>query len=134
MPDGEQWTKDFAWMGGVWDQDNRVNPTQPLGPGSAQQLHQDRLGLIIQRVGGENRVGVALRDEGGEDFVSECARGLLDGLRLAGFAGAGDAFGYAGLVNVQRDFEAQANCLYEGQVRVRLVAAQPVMDVNGGQT
>ena len=120
-------------MGGVWDQNDRMDAAQALGPGSAQQLHQDGLGLVVQGVSGEDGVGMALRDQRGENLVAKCSRGLLDRLRLASLAATGKAVGDAGKVNVQRDFEAQAERLHKGEVSVRLVAAQAVMDVHGRQ-
>ena len=112
--DGEQRTQDFARTGGAGHQNNRMDAAQPLGPGSAQQLHQDGFGLVIQSVRGQDGVGVSLSDQGGEAVVAESPRGLLNCLGLAGLAAAGDAVGHAGMVDVQRDLEAQAERLHEG--------------------
>jgi len=68
-----------------------MDAAQPLGPRPAQQLHQHGLCLVIERVRGEYRVGVALGNELPEELVAKVARGLLDGLGLASLAREGEA-------------------------------------------
>ncbi len=85
------------------NQDDGVDAAEALGPGSAEELHEDGLGLVVEGVGGEDGVGLAGGDEGVEKVVAEGAGGLLDGL-----AGAGDPVGDADAVEVEGDVEAGA--------------------------
>src|SRR5215207_4470688 len=50
---------------------------KPADPGAAGQPHQDRLGLIVHRMGGEKVGGVELRAEAGEESVACLARPFL---------------------------------------------------------
>ena len=63
--------------------DPRVDAAEPLGPGSAQELHQDGLGLVVEGVGGEDGVGMAVGKELLEEVVAEVAGGLLQTLMQA---------------------------------------------------
>ena len=98
-----------TWAG--FDQQAGMDAAQPLGPGPAQQLHQDGLGLVVQGVRGEDGVGVAVGDELPEEVVAKVARSLLDGLGPAVGARVKDAVWNAGVADVQRNFEAQAERL-----------------------
>jgi len=131
--DSEQRTEDFAGVGGAGDEDDWVNAAEALGPCAAEELHQDGLCLVVQGVRGEDGVGAAIGDELTEEVVAQVARGLLDGLWLAGGARVNDAVWNAGAADVQRNFEAQAECLDEREVGVRLVTAQAVVDVDRRQ-
>ena len=111
-----------------------MDAAQPLGPGPAQQLHQDGLGLVVQGVRGEDGVGVAVGDELPEEVVAKVARSLLDGLGPAVGARVKDAVWNAGVADVQRNFEAQAERLDEGEIGVGLVTAQAVVDVDSRQS
>jgi len=132
--DSEQRTEDFAGVGGAGDEDDRMNAAEALSPCAAEELHQYGLSLIVQGVRGEDGVGAAIGDELTEEVVAQVARGLLDGLWLAGGARVNDAVWNAGAADVQRNFEPQAELLDEGHVGVRLVSAQAVMDVDGGES
>jgi hypothetical protein len=110
-----------------------MDAAEALGPGTAQELHQDGLGLVIQGVRGQDGIGAALGDERGEAVVAKRAGGLFDGLGLAGGAAASDPVWHAGVVDVERDREAQAEGFDEGEVSVRFVTAQAMVDMDGGE-
>ena len=59
-------------------------------------------------------IRTAIGDELPEEIVAEVARGLLDGLGLAGGARVNNAVWNAGVNNVQRNFESQAELLDKG--------------------
>ena len=44
---------------GVVNEDHGVDGAEALGPGAAEELHEDGLSLVVEGVGGENAVGVA---------------------------------------------------------------------------
>jgi len=79
-------------------------------------------------VGGEDGVGVAGGEEGGEVVVADGAGGFFDGL-----AGFGYAVGDAGLMEMEGDVVGEAEVFDEALVGVGLVAAEAVMDVDGGE-
>ena len=79
-------------------------------------------------MGGEDGVGLAGEDEGGEEVVADGAGGFFDG-----FAGLGDAVGDAGLMGVEGDVVAGAEVTDELLIGVGFGSAQAVMNVDGGQ-
>jgi len=105
-----------------------VDGAEAFGPGSAEELHEDGLGLVVEGVGGEDGVGVSGGEEGGEEVVADSAGGLFDRL-----AGLGYAVGDAGLVEVEGDVVGDAEVLDEALVGVGLGAAKAVMNVDGGE-
>src|ERR1017187_2085709 len=111
-----------------------MDPAHALSPRPAQQLHQHRLRLVIQRVRGQHRIGVPLRDQPGKALVAHRSRGFLDGLRLTLLAAPGHPLRHGGMVNVQRHHKPPAQLLHEGEVRICLVAAQSVVDVHRRQS
>lgn len=105
-----------------------MDATEALRPGSAQELEENGLGLIVHGVGGEDGAGLAAAEEGVEDLVADVAGGLFE--RLPGSGGAG---GNVGVMEVQREVEAGAQISDESSVGVGLRAADPVMDVDDGK-
>ncbi len=86
---------------------------EAFGPGSAEELHEDGLGLVVEGVGGEDGVGVAGGEEGAEEVVADVAGGFFDGLAVLGGAG-----GDVGVVEVEGNVELNAEVLDEGEVGV----------------
>ena len=66
------------------ESDDGVDGAEAFGPGSAEEFHEDGFGLVVEGVGGEDGVGVAGGEEGGEEVVADGAGGFFDG-----FAGCG---------------------------------------------
>jgi hypothetical protein len=94
----EEGTKDFSrsWAG---DGDYGVDGAETLGPGSAEEFHEDGLGLVVEGVGGEDSVGLAGDDEGVEEVVADGSGGFFDGLAvLRGSGGDVDAMKVEGNV------------------------------------
>ena len=123
----EQWPKDGtrltcrtrdAHLGG--------DAAEALGPGSAQKLHQNRLGLIVEGVGGQNEVGFAGEDQPVKDAVAQTASCFFDG-----FASAGHLLADVGVLDVKRDTAGAAELLNESEVEVRFRPAQVVVDMYG---
>ena len=54
-PGAEEGTDDFAGLF-LCGKDDGVDCTKAIRPGSTQELHQDGLGLIVERVSGEDGV------------------------------------------------------------------------------
>ena len=131
----EEGAEDFAGaLVGVVDEDYGVDGAEALSPGAAEELHEDGFGLVVEGVGGEDAVGVAKGDEGGEVLVADGAGGLFDSLGLAGGAGFGDAVGDAGVVEVEGDVEAGAEGFDELMVGGGFFGgADAVVDVGGGE-
>jgi hypothetical protein len=105
-----------------------VDGGETFGPGSAEQFHEDGFGLVVEGVGGEDGVGVAGVEEGGEEFVAGVAGGFFDA-----FACGGDAFGNVGLVEVKGDIESDAEVFDELLVGVGFFASELVIDVDCGE-
>jgi hypothetical protein len=84
-------------------------------------------------VGGEDGVGVAGVEEGGEEFVAGIAGGFFDGFGIAFGAGFGEAGGDVGVVEVEGDVEGDAEVFDEALVGVGFFAAKVMVDVNGAQ-
>mgnify|MGYP001557070788 CR=1 FL=1 len=116
-----------AWFV-VVDEDYGVDGAEALGPGSAEKFHEDGFGLVVEGVGGEDGVGVAGGDEGVEEVVADGAGGFFEGF----FVGGG-ALGDAGLMEVEGDFEADAEVFGEALVGIGLFVADAVMDMDGGE-
>ena len=57
----EEGAEDLSFCEG----DCGVDGAEAFGPGSAEELHEDGFGLVVEGVGGEDGVGVA----GGEEVV-----------------------------------------------------------------
>ncbi len=89
--------------------------------------------MVVEGVGGEDRVGVAGGEEGGEEVVAEVAGGFFDGLGISSGAGFGDALRDAGLVEMERDVVGDAEVFNEMLVGVRFFSAQAVVDVDCGE-
>jgi hypothetical protein len=111
---------------GVVDEDYGMDGAEAFGPGSAEELHEDGLGLVVEGVGGEDAVGLAGGDEGGEVLVADGAGGFFDGLVCLGYS-----VWDAGLMKVEGDVEAGAEGFDEALVGVGLFAAEAVVDVDG---
>jgi hypothetical protein len=125
----EERAEDFS----SWEGDDRVDRAEAFGPGSAEELHEDGFGLVVEGMGGENAVGVAGGEEGGEEVIAGVASGLFDGLGVAIGSGFGNAVGDVGLVQVERDVEADAEVFDELLVGVGFFAAEVVVDVDGAE-
>ena len=76
----EEGAEDFS----AGEGDDGVDSAEAFGPGSAEELHEDGLGLVVEGVGGEDGVGVAGGDEGGEEIVADGAGSFFDGLAVVG--------------------------------------------------
>jgi GNAT superfamily N-acetyltransferase len=128
----EEGTEDSARVGPGCvprNQDYGVDAAEALRPGSAEELHEDGLGLVVEGVGGKDGVGLAGGDEGVEEVVAEDAGGFFDGL-----SGAGDPVGNADAVEVEGDVEAGA----EGFDKLPVCGgffriADAVVDVGGAE-
>ena len=110
--------------------DDGVDGGKALGPGTAEELHEDGLGLVVEGVGGEDGVGVAGGDEGAEEVVADGAGGLFEG--LAGLRSSG---GDVDVMDVEGDVELDAEVLDEAKIGVGFGGgADAVVDVRGGET
>ena len=98
----EEGAQDFSWPG-AGDGDYGVDGAEALGPGSAEEFHENGLGLVVEGVGGEDGVGVAGGDEGVEEVVADGSGGFFDGLAVLGGSG-----GDVDAVKVEGDIEAGA--------------------------
>jgi hypothetical protein len=112
--------------------DDGVDCAKAIGPGSAEELHEDGFGLVVEGVGGEDGVGVPGGEEGGEEVVAGVAGGFFDGLRGAVGAGFRDALRDVGLVEMEGDVEGDAEVFDELLVGVGFFAAEVVVDVDCG--
>jgi hypothetical protein len=113
--------------------DNGVDGAEAFGPGSAEELHEDGFGLVVEGVGGEDGVGVAGGEEGGEEFVAEVAGGFFDGLGISRGARFGYAGGNVGLMKMERNVEGDAEVFDELLVGAGFFAAEAVVDVDCGE-
>ena len=52
---------------------------ESLSVHAAEEFHENGLGLVVEGVGGEDGVGVAGVEEGGEEFVAGVTGGFFDG-------------------------------------------------------
>jgi hypothetical protein len=120
----EEGAEDLSFLEG----DDGVDGAEAFGPGSAEDLHKDGFGLVVEGVGGENGVGVAGCEEGGEELIADCAGGLFDG--LVGFR---DTLGHACVVEMEGDVVRDAEIFDEALVGIGFFAAQAVVDVGGGE-
>jgi hypothetical protein len=118
----EEGAEDLSFL----ESDDGVDGAEAFGPGSAEDLHKDGFGLVVEGMGGEDGVGVAGGEEGGEEVVAEIAGGLFDR-----FASVGDALRDAGLMEMERDVVGDTKIFYEALVGVRLFATEAVVDVDG---
>jgi len=125
----EEGAEDLAFLR---DEDG-VDCAEAFGPGSAEELHENGFGLVVEGVGGEDGVGVAGVEEGGEEVVAGVAGGLFDGLGVTFGAGFGDALGDVGLMEMEGDVEGDAEVFDEALVGVGFFAAEVVVDVDGGE-
>ena len=122
---GEQGAQDAT----VRDFEDGGDGGDAFGPGSAEELHQDGLGLVVQRVSGEHGVGLAGGDEAAEGFVAEVAGGFFEGFAVGGGVGA-----RIDGVDGEGNLEAGAEGFDKGLVLLGFLAAEGVIDVNGGKT
>jgi hypothetical protein len=114
---------------GAGDGDYGVDGAEALGPGSAEEFHEDGLGLVVEGVGGENGVGLAGGDEGVEEVVADGSGGFFDGLAVLGGAG-----GDVDAMKVKGDVEAGAEGFDELVVGGRFFrGADAVVDVGGAE-
>jgi hypothetical protein len=125
----EEGAKDLSFGQG----DDGVDGAEAFGPGSAEELHEDGLGLVVAGVGGEDGVGLAGGEEGGEEVVTDGAGGFFCGFGISSGARFFHAVGDAGLVEVERDVESGAEGPNEVLVGVGLGGAESVVDVDGGE-
>ena len=125
----EKRAKDAAgWAAGDGDGDDRVDAAEALGPGAAEELEEDGLGLVVHGVGCEDGVGLAGAEEVMKDLIANRTGGLFEG-----FSGGGGAGGDVGGVEVEGDVQGAAELLDEALVGVGFGAADAVVDVDGGE-
>ncbi len=119
---------------GTGDGNDGVDGAEALGPGSAEELHEDGLGLVVEGVGGEDGIGLAGEDEGVEEVVADGAGGFFNGLGISGCTGFGEAGGDAGAVEVEGDVEPGAEGFDELLVGGGFFGGtDAVVDVSGGE-
>jgi hypothetical protein len=117
--------EDFSFCEG----DDGVDGAEAFGPCAAEEFHEDGFGLVVKGVGGEDGVGVAGVEEGGEEVVACVAGGFFDG-----FVSLGYAVGNVGMVEMKGDVEADAEIFDESLVGIGFFAAETVVDVDGRET
>jgi hypothetical protein len=106
-----------------------VDGTEAIGPGSAEELHEDGFGLVVEGVCGEDGVGLAGGDEGVEEVVADGAGGFFDG-----FTCLGDAGRDVDAMKMERDVEAGAEGFDELAVGGGFFGgADAVVDVGGAE-
>jgi hypothetical protein len=108
-----------------------VDGAEAFGPRSAEELHEDGFGLIVEGVGGKDAVRVAGGEESGKELVAGVAGGLFECFRISIGAGLGDAVGNIGLMKVERNIEADAKIFDESLIGIGFFAAELVVDVDG---
>ncbi len=59
---------------------DRMNTAQSLRPRTSQHLHQHRLGLVVERVGGGDLIRRARRKQAAKGFIAQMSRCLLNTL------------------------------------------------------
>ena len=92
---------------------DRGDGAEAFEPGSAEKLHQDGFGLVVEGVSGEDSIGVAPRDERSKGFIAQVAGSFFEGLFVGGGVGGGiDAR------DVEGNLQEVAEGLDESLVRV----------------
>ena len=125
----EERAKDFAGAsGGCAEFQNGTDGAEAFEPGSAEELHEDGFGLVVEGVGREDFVDFALGEELGEEGVAEVAGGFFEGLFVLGGVGSG-----VGAVEMERDCEAVAEVFDEALVGFGFFGTEGVVDVDGGE-
>ena len=97
-------------------------------PGSAEELHEDGFGLVVEGVRREDGIGGSAGEVRVEDAVAEGAGSFFQG--LSGLARVGRR---VDTMLGKGDVQAGAELLDEGCVVVRLRATETMVDVDGGQ-
>jgi len=120
----EEGTEDFSF----WQGDDGVDRAETFGPRSAEELHEDGFGLVVEGVGGEDTVGVTGGEEGVEEVVAEGTGRFLDA-----FVSFGDTLGDVGVVEMEGDVEADAKVFDEALVGVGFGSAKAVVNVDGAE-
>jgi hypothetical protein len=118
----QQRTNDLA----CFVRDHRVNRTEPLRPSTPQQLQEDGFGLIVQRVSGQDGVGLTRGEQTLQKGIAKIAGGFL-----GRFARLLDPLGNAGAVNVKVDIEALTKGLHERKIVICLNSPKAVVNVSG---
>jgi hypothetical protein len=113
---------------GSTDLNDRMDGTETLGPGTAEKLHQHGLSLIVEGVGSQDRVGMTVADERGEEVIANVAGGFFDG-----FSGLSGTFRDVDPMNMQRNIEAAAEGFDKLLVDVGFTGTNPMMDVGGAE-
>lgn len=113
--------------------DNGMDGREAFGPGSAEELHENGFGLVVEGVGGEDSVGVAGGEEGVEEFVADVAGGLFYGLWISSGACCSYAGGNVGLMEMERDVEGDAEVFDKLLVGVGFFPAKAVVDMDRGE-
>ena len=121
---GEQGAQDRA--GGK--RKNGRDASESFKPGPAEEFHEDGFGLVVEGVRGQDVGDCALGEQFAEGFVAEGPGSRSDGLVVGAGAGLGvDA------EEVKRDLELLAEADEKRLVGFGLLAAEAVVDVNGGK-
>jgi hypothetical protein len=120
----QEGAEDFSF----WEGENGMDGAEAFGPGSAEELHEDGFGLVVEGVGGEDGVDVSGGEEGRKEIVSDVAGGFFDC-----FFCFGDTGRDVGVVEVEGNVEGDAEVFDEALVGVRFFAAEGVVDVDGGE-
>lgn len=101
---------------------------EAVGPGAAQELHDDGFGLVVKGVRGGEGVGAAFGEEVGKGGVTEGAGGFFEAFAGLLLAGCG-----VDVADGEGNVQAGAEIADEGFIGVGLGAAQAVVDVDGGE-
>jgi hypothetical protein len=120
----EERAQNFSLGEGDFGCDSR----EALEPGSAQELHEDGFGLIVEGVGGEDVGGLILLEKRFKGLAAEVAGGFFEGLAVQSGVGL-----CVYRDKVQGDFEAAAEVFDERLIGSGFCAAQGVVDVDGGE-
>lgn len=105
-----------------------IDPRQPAGAGSAQKPQQDRLRLVVQRVGGGDPGDEFFRDASGKKLVAQVAGG--------GFEAERTCFGLRGRITgtgMELKTVTDGELLHEGLVVIGLTGADAVMKMQDAQ-
>ena len=127
--DGEERAEDAAFAAGVQGEiEEGEDAGKSFGPGAAEELHEDGLGLVVGGVGGGNGVDGAGGEQVAKGGVAEMAGGFLGGF--------GELFEAGGGVDAAEDEgngEGPAEVLDELLVAIGGFAPEAVVHVDSGE-
>jgi ribosomal protein S18 acetylase RimI-like enzyme len=105
-----------------------MNAAQAFGPGAAQEFSKNRLGLVVESVGGGDCIERCCEEKLAKPLVPEAARGFFNRLACLGGCGRNVDAGF-----VEGDFELRREAADEVEVGIGLGAAEAVMQMRGVQ-